>query len=216
MTLKNGVLIGVGLLIVFALCGCSGGTSTPAATVDSAATLPAANWFPLKVGNSWTYQVTQDLSVTNPAPSEKFIYTYTGTMSVPSQVSQSGLSWFKMHFAASLGSYDALARHDANGLLGKDMPVTAPREYAIKKPIAVGATWNGGKAGITFKITSLTKTVTVPTGIFKNCLSILCTDTPGNTKTTAYYAPGVGKILVVAMKGTKQAFRYELKSYVLK
>lgn len=217
MVLKITMVVGVGLIIALMLCGCSGGTSTEAPVVDTAA-LPAANWFPLKIGNSWTYAVTQDTSLINLAPGEKFIAKYTGVMSAPSKVTQGGLSWFKMHFAgpAIIGSYDALARHDVNGLLGKDLPKTAPREYAIKKPIKVGTTWKGGKTGIGFKITSLTKTVTVPKGTFKNCLVVVCTDTPSGTKTTVSYAPGVGKILVVAMKGTKLAVKWELKSYVLK
>lgn len=210
------MVVGVGLLIALMLCGCSGGTNTAVPSVDSEAVLPAAKWFPLAIGNSWTYNITQDTSLITPEPGQKLIAKYSGTMSSPSKMTQGGLVWYNMHFAALIGSYDALARRDANGLLGKDMPPAAPREYAIKAPIQVGATWNGGKTGIGFKITSLTKKVTVPKGTFKNCLVVVSTDTPANTKTTTYYAPGVGKILVIAMKGTKLAVKWELTNYVLK
>jgi len=215
MMLKITMIVGAGLLIALLLCGCSGGTSTDAPVVDTA-TLPAANWFPMKVGDSWTYDVTHDTSLINPVPGEKLIAKYTGTISTPSKVTQGGLSWFKVHFAALIGGYDALARQDANGLLTKDMPAAATREYVIKKPIIVGATWQGAETGATYKITSKTKSVTVPAGTFTNCLAVLCTDTSAGTKSTAYYAPGVGKVLVVTMKGTKLAFKLECKSYVLK
>lgn len=208
------LLVGVGLLITLTLCGCSGGVSTEAPAVDTAS-LPAANWYPLKVGSWWTYDVTHDTSLINPAPGQKFIAKYEGTVHVDRKVTQGGLSWFKLHFTALIGGYYALARHDATGLLGKDMPVAATKEYAIKKPIRVGTTWLGAETGITYKITSLTKTVTVPAGTFNNCMAIFCNDTPAGTKTTAYYAPGVGKVLVVTTKDAKPAFRMELKTYVL-
>jgi hypothetical protein len=213
IAMKTCVFVLFAVVVVGLLAGCSGGTSTPAVDT-SLVTLPAKSWFPMAIGDSWTYNVTADPSQLSPS-GDKFVITADGTMTIPEKRTVGGFSWFVLRATTPLGTEDALARQTALGLMGKDTSETSVGEYAIKAPITLNNSWRGVGTGIYYKITGVNQTVKVPAGTFKGCIVVRMLDNTKSMQTLVTYKQGVGKIKAVTTKSGKLVIKWELKSYSL-
>ena len=168
------------LITVTVLCICA---------VGYAAT-PTALYWPLKVGNSWTYLFT-DFSGATPV-------THGQAVKVTGTISQSGATWFVAKTTQGTTNVSTFYyRHDAVGLLTCFKLVPTPY-YMIKRPLTNGTTWvmmTSAGGSIHRTITNCNATTTVPAGTFTHCLLITQTyDYNKNLKVLYWYAPNKGEV----------------------
>jgi hypothetical protein len=86
----------------------------------------------------------------------------------------------------------------------------------LRAPLEEGASWRGDFGRV--RVTSISKSVTVPAGSFRDCLETReeMTTAEGTKSTTTAYCPGVGIALretEVEQDGQHATERIELKSY---
>jgi hypothetical protein len=86
----------------------------------------------------------------------------------------------------------------------------------LRAPLAEGASWRGDFGRV--RVTSVTRSVTVPAGSFRDCVETIeeMTSSEGTKRTTTAFCPGVGIALretEVEQDGQHATERIELKSY---
>lgn len=185
-------------------------------------------YFPLKPGLTWTYEVVSDkhptkkVSVTN-MPSREI----KGLKLTPRKSEAGGQTSYFLIGSDERGIY----RYGEQKSENSEPIVTKPRDYYIKNPVSVGTTWDTatklGNDEVTINLTmeSLSDTVKVPAGTYKDCLKIK--HVGGNQKKDLileayeWYAPNVGliKSLVTITKVEKDKTKksehliYQLDSF---
>ena len=199
---KTLMVIGFAPLLVIAACNSS---TEPSADSSS-------NWWPMAVGNSWTYE--EDYGGGDS-------YSYSKT------VLERGL---EMPFGSNL----TLVLHQGLGVdLGDSVYYENSNEYLqawyfdeygdsswffitlLDYPLSVGKIWvfsedNNYYEGYA-ECVSLSETVTVPAGIFENCVKIKITE-EGQSDWFIHIAPDIGFVLSSSSVGDPIE---ELTSYIL-
>lgn len=180
------------LPLVASLAACATAGVAPAPR-ETPAPSPVATYFPLAVGNSWTYETRFGQRVE------------TNTVSIVGQ--EHGV------FTDSRNNRLIL---DADGLRDE-------RRYLLKAPLAVGTTWKSivdvGKTE-TYEIVDVHATLTVPAGTFDDVVLVRGRSRvdPGTELAVEWaYAPGVGlvRIATTALVGQQRIpqARTELTRY---
>jgi hypothetical protein len=178
---------------------------------------PAENYYPLKEGMTWVYQVfsnkpgAQKITITTLAPRE-----IQGRTVTPRKWEVEG--GVKYYFIAKddAGVYRYA---EQKGDAGAPRIIT-PKVYYLKNPVEVGTTWDSttkmGDADLKAKISveSIRDQVQVPAGTYANCIKLKHEGrvapkegNPAPLSLTAYewYAPGVG--LVKSIFTVKQSVK---------
>jgi hypothetical protein len=190
---------------------------------------PAARYYPLKPGLTWTYNVSSDKSETR-----KIVVTnlpakeINGISVTPRKWDKSGLVSYSLMATDNMGIYRYAEQKDEDA---EPVPIK-PKSYSLRDPVATGTTWEitskMGEAELTVNLTidSIIETVTVPAGTFKDCAKIK--HKGGSQKEDAgfsleayeWYAPEVGlvKSIVTITRIEKKAkiaehLTYQLESF---
>ncbi len=190
---------------------------------------PAGKYYPLKPGLTWTYNVISDktenrkIVVTNLPAKEMSGITVT-----PRKWDKGGMVSYSLMATDNMGiyRYGEQKSEDAEPTLNK------PKVYSLRDPVATGTTWDitskMGEAELTINLTveSVTETVMVPAGTYKDCAKIM--HKGGSPKEDAgisleayeWYAPDVGlvKSIVTITRMEKKAkiaehLTYQLESF---
>jgi len=191
--------------------------SAPSAAADEP-------YYPLKPGLRWEYQVTSErgtaktLVITNLPPRE-----LQGRTVTPRKWDLGGAVFYQF-----MGQDEGGIFRFAEQTSEKGAPtLITPRDYDLKYPLAEGTTWDitaqvgEVKVPVNLSIESVTDTVTVPGGTFKNCLKIKQVgEAKGQASVTAYewYAPKVGvvkSLVILKSKGKGGAMVTESRTYLL-
>jgi hypothetical protein len=189
---------------------------------------PAARYYPLKPGCTWTYKVSSNqgadrqIVITN-LPSREM----GGVTVTPRKWDMGGMVKYYFMTADSMGIYRYGEAQDE-----KAEPVpTKPKFYSLRDPMAVGTTWDistkMGEDDLTVNLTvdSITETITVPAGKYSDCVKIKHQggSPKGSVTLEAYewYAPEVGlvkSIVTIKKPGANKAkagehLTYQLESF---
>jgi hypothetical protein len=176
-------------------------------------------YFPLKPGMTWTYQVVSDRGETR-----KIIVTDLP----PREIGDTKLALKKWNFGGAskyylIGTDDSgVYRYGEQESENSEPIVTKPKVYYLKNPISNGTTWDIntklGEDNLTVNLTieSISDSVSVPAGTFKDCLKIK--HVGGNQQNGAsisleayeWYAPEVG--LVKSIVSLKKLEKGQTKS----
>lgn len=185
------------------------------------------SYYPLKEGMRWEYRVTSDkggtkkLVITNLRPREVQERTV-----IPRKWEMDGTTFYYLMAKDEGGIYRFAEQTSENAA----PTVISPKEYEIRFPVAEGTTWDitaklgDGKVTVSLTMESVTDTVTVPAGTFKNCVKIRQVgEDKGNAAVTAYewHAPKVGVVkslvtLKLKSKGgamASESLTYQLQSF---
>ncbi|MES1204603.1 MAG: hypothetical protein ABUS79_01575, partial [Pseudomonadota bacterium] len=160
----------IGLGFVSGVVGCAAGPSATPAEATKARL--AADYYPLDMGWKWAYDLERQ--------GEHMLAVYAVLERTPeSAIVQAGDERIEYSVTAA-----GVAQREG---------VTVG-DFVLKNPIVLGAEWNvfAGKA----KITSVSETVTGPSGEYKNCVVVeaLRADPTRLSRTT--FAPGVGPVAI--------------------
>ncbi len=180
------------LLLAVALLACA---RAPAAPAPRGASAAPADYFPLAVGNAWTFL---DRSPQQPKPSRRTVRIVERDR-------------------------DGYYVDDQRGALRADRDCLHDRARRLLcQPIARGSTWLSvvsASAAERYEIAGVDEVVTVPAGTFRGCVRVRSQLRAGAVEQVAEltYAPGVGPVLLetfAVVKGvvTPQV-RGELESY---
>ena len=170
-------------------------SNSVAVTVVAAPALPTADYFPLKAGHLWRYTGT---TVTPHAVGSKAV-TITLTQSVLRQAVVDGSTWYEVQVkgsdAAEPPSY-LYMRHDPEGLVRLETEGHPPVSM-LDSALTTGKTWTHPEDPTrSFEIVSTTQSVTVPAGVYSNCVEVVEMDTgatPVRT-VTVWFARGTGLV----------------------
>ena len=172
--LKPGMMSMRGVTVLWALVTFGGGcaTSAPSTPAEIAKDRVAADYYPLDAGWKWAYDLERQ--------GEHMLAVYAVLERTPdAAIVQAGDQ--RMEYAIT-----------AQGIAQKEGVTVG--DFVLKNPIALGAEWNvfAGKA----KITSVTETVSGPSGQYANCVVVeaLRSDPARLSRTT--FAPGVGPVAI--------------------
>lgn len=136
---------------------------------------PASRYYPLKAGLTWTYTVTSEkidngkIVITN-LPSKEM----GGVTVTPRKWDMGGAVRYHLMAMDSMGIYRYGEQQDENA----EPVLTKPKAYSLRDPVATGTTWDMpsklGKEELTINLTveSITESVTVPAGTYKDCVKI--------------------------------------------
>jgi hypothetical protein len=181
-------------------------------------------YYPLKAGRRWEYKVTSDRSdtktlvITNQAPKEVNERTV-----IPRKWEMGKTVFFQLMGKDEGGVYRFA---EQGGEKAPPIPIT-PKEYELKYPVTEGTTWDltakvgDVKVPVNLTIESVTDTVTVPAGTFKNCVKVKTAgEEKGRASVTAYewYAPQVGVVksmVILKRKDQSGAMTSESRTYLL-
>lgn len=174
----------------------------PACTHQNHAGLPRPDYFPLSVGDTWTYR-------TAPRVSE-----YTNTVTETRAVN--GITTYAMVIH---NTYSFIAKRPDGiydyGDLDPDLPTSAmiysPPELLYKMPFLVGGSWDAPVLSEAPNEQSETdyrggqvqseETVATPAGVFAHCMKVIVDDprelAPGRSE--YWFAPNVGIVKVVTL-----------------
>jgi hypothetical protein len=186
-------------LVSAALVACKGASPTPAAAAGPAAvparknTTDPAAYYPLAVGNSWTYQVTDASG------------KHEDTIQI---VGRDG-PWF-------IDDHRGRLRVDSDGVRDAD-------RYLLRAPIAASARWSAVENLVVqrFEVTSTDVKVTTQDGAFSGCVVVRneqpLPEKQGKFVTEWTFAPGVGPVQIrtqtVGPSGTHDQIRLELVAH---
>jgi hypothetical protein len=181
------------LLLALALAACARAPATPE---RRAPTTAPANYFPLAVGNSWTFL--------DRSPQQQ---STRRTVRIVSR------------------DQDGYFVDDQRGALRADPDCLHDRARRLLcRPIAPGSAWLSvvsASATERYEIAGVDETVTVPAGTFRGCVRVRSQLRAGKVDQVAEltYAPGVGPVLLetfaVVAGSAKPQIRGELESYRL-
>jgi uncharacterized protein DUF3108 len=166
---------------------------------------PASRYYPLKPGLTWTYTVTSEkinngkIVITNLPAKEMGGVTVT-----PRKWDMGGVVRYHLMAMDSMGIYRYGEQQDENAA-----PVlTKPKAYSLRDPVATGTTWDmASKLGedeltISLTVESITDSVTVPAGTYKDCVKIKHLGgkkgAPISLEAYEWYAPEVGLVKSMA------------------
>lgn len=178
------------------------------------------DYFPLKIGNEWTFRESTDLS----------LYSYTIKLDRNAATKEKGGSEvYMVSSRIDTGNYEAetygysltqngLERVDYEDTLGE---VYSSQYIMLKKPYDAGTTWEtiseSGNDTLVFTIVSTNETVNTVGGTFRNALKIEITNKNEiSFKEYDYFAPNIGYVLFQFYIYEKLAEKRELRSYILK
>ena len=185
-------------------------------------------YFPLKEGLTWTYQAGSDQH-----PNKKIVVTnmptreVKGTKVTPRKSVVDGVAKYYLIGTDDQGVY----RFGEQSSETAEPEIVTPKVYYLKNPLSRGTTWDIktklGQEEIDLKLTieSVSESVTVPAGSYKDCLLIKSVggDPQKDLSLEAFdwYAPQVGlvKSMVTATKIAKDKTKksdhltYQLESF---
>ncbi|RKZ67759.1 MAG: hypothetical protein DRQ48_09390 [Gammaproteobacteria bacterium] len=196
-----------------------------------------SDYFPLNKGWSWKYRVTTEYSNEDESNLDWITIENLGKEEF------SGKSYFVRRTDTGIDYYhnydeQGIYREGLRTLVESEPRLDRDRRYILKSPLEIGTEWReisrpllllrvypfrvrAGKTAqvpITYRIASMTETVTVPAGTFENCIKVMAegsfttyTDAiSGETEIPLsieeWYAPGVGLVKQV---------RYELDGDII-
>jgi hypothetical protein len=143
-----------------------------------------SRYFPLAIGNRWVYEV-QDRMDGAPPAEERWEVIREDQGAFVLRIRQSDLTTggFEESFLPVVDGIKRFTRET------KD---TEHPPFFLKGPLRVGATWKDEDGR--YEITALNKTVTVPAGVFTQCLEVANRRKGGKATIITLYAPGVGVV----------------------
>lgn len=202
------------LLLMSFFIGCGDETS------DNNGDNGNADYFPLKIGNEWTFRESTDL----------LMYSYTIKLDRYAVTKEKdGNEVFMVSSKIDTGNYEAETYGYSltnNGLERVEYKDTLGETYSsqyimLKKPYDAGTTWEtiseSGNDTLVFTIVSKNETVNTIGGTFRNVLKIEITNKNEiSYKEYDYYAPNIGYILFQYYVYEKLSEKRELRSYILK
>lgn len=175
------------------------------------------DYFPLAVGNSWTYDVGNGVATAHKVVTDK---KEQEDGSIMYEIKQSnymkGELWFKTTIGYSVDKY----------AITKYLIDSGSSKTILKLPVKIGDKW-GKEDWLQYTIEKVKEPVIVPAGKFTNCIRVKETNTSGKESDGVvligytYYAPNVGEIKMSGVqinkgKATKEITASELKEYELK
>jgi hypothetical protein len=162
---------------------------------------PASKYYPLKPGLTWTYTVTSEkiangkIVITN-LPAKEI----NGVTATPRKWDMGGVVRYHLMATDSMGIYRYGEQQDENA----EPVLTKPKAYSLRDPVATGTTWDMpskmGEDELTINLTveSITDSVTVPAGTYKDCAKIkhvgASKGAPISLEAYEWYAPEVGLV----------------------
>jgi hypothetical protein len=158
------------LLGLAALCACAAGSADRASDKPAAASPPVDAFYPLKLGNEWTYEVTSG------GKSKRDTVRIVG---------QQG-PWF-------LDDHRGRYRMDDGGLRDPD-------RYLLRAPLQMGAKWTAVEDLVVqrFEVIAVDASEVTPAGTFLRCVTVRNEQPLGPQRGTFVtewtYAPGVGLV----------------------
>jgi hypothetical protein len=172
----------LGAVLLFSGCSKDNGTSNPLGPQIGGSTTAA--FFPLKVGNTWTYAVTQWTTADTTLDTLMTTIQQAATLYGSVTGYRDNHNWWYWITNGEL-------RYNP----GPGQPTeTSPYQIWIKEPIATGTEWLYSQPTLPdsykYQIIATNATVSVPAGDFSNCLQI------NGLPTTElnYYATGIGQV----------------------
>ena len=145
-------------------------SSPPGPAVSPARSTTAADYFPLDAGWKWAYELDRG--------GQHMLAVYTVLERLPDgAIVQAGDE--RISYAVT-----------PQGIAMKDGPVVG--DFMLKNPVVLGATWN--VAAGTAKVVSVDKTVSGPSGDYKNCVVVEMLRREPNRMSRTTFAPGVGPV----------------------
>lgn len=218
----------IALLVVLLVAGCGGGGST--STPDSAL------YVPLAVGNEWHYQYNEYALPAAVRARGAMVRHHSGlvpgaklqakaldaedVVQVTDTQQINGAQWFSVvaHYVGGDPTPAVYLRHVAQGLQRKDTLADAAF-FMIHTPIAVGTTWpvffvdSGFTYREDFTITALGQVVSVPAGVYGDCIvieNVFKQAGQPDDVITYWYAPGVGEVREERHLGTNLLYELQL------
>ena len=161
------------------------------------------NYYPLKPGMTWTYSMLSDksptktITVTNLPPRE-----INGVTLTPTKWDIGGVIKYYLIATDNFGVY----RYGESKSETGEPVISQPKIYYLKDPVNKGTTWDIktklGDEELTVNLTieSVSDTVKVPAGTYRDCLKIKHTggnqkiDPAVSVEAYEWYAPGVGPV----------------------
>ena len=216
-------LLAAGCLV---MSGCGGGGDTPPTPPT------AALYFPLAVGNQWSYQATDYTVAPATAAAHRRAFNRRTGLMRPAQVAADyvvslvatatieNTTWFaaSASFGDGTDSLRRYVRYDGTGILWKP-DLDSAAYYRLKNPIVAGTTWDvPNDPARTFRIVAVGETTKVAVGTFANCLKVDDTITESGQPDdvlTSWFAPGVGLVREEERSGLTLIYSSELKQYHL-
>lgn len=189
---------------------------------------PVSKYYPLKPGLTWTYKVTSEkiangkIVISN-LPAKEI----NGVTVTPRKWEMGGMSKYSLMAADSMGIYRFGEQKDENS----EPVLTKPKAYSLRDPVATGTTWDMpskmGEDELTINLTveSVTDSVTVPAGTYKDCAKIKhvggSKGAPISLEAYEWYAPEVGLVKSVVTitrigkdkKKTAEHLTYQLEAF---
>ncbi len=189
---------------------------------------PVSRYYPLKPELTWTYKVTSEkitngqIVITN-LPAREI----NGVTVTPRKWDAGGLVRYHLMATDNMGIYRYGEQQDENA----EPVLTKPKAYSLRDPVATGTTWDMpskmGEAELTINLTveSVTDSVTVPAGTYKDCAKIKHVGggkgAPISIEAYEWYAPEVGLVKSIVTinrvdkdkKKTAEHLTYQLESF---
>lgn len=200
-------------MLLFGLLGCQGTSKTTVRTQATQSkkenTLRIQDYFPLRVGDKWTYNIQYSFT--------KKIKQWQVRM-----VRKKGRLFYDSDKPPQQYEYDAYGLRTQKVLDGqknyewckrKEFGLCAQRRYLLKYPLEVGNRWMS-VIGVTkverYMIMSVSHTVRTPAGAYDNCIVVRSREDQGRLgilENRLYFAPQVGLIKIVTVKETRAGRR---------
>jgi hypothetical protein len=158
------------------------------------------NYFPLSVGNIWTYTITTTHIDSTINPESTWTSTDTQVVEITAETElDDGTDVFKI--VTTTSTYiETLYYQETGDYIGYYYDKSQEGYYynVLDLPIEEGKTWTAYTSPFRMMITALVlgkDAVQVPAGNYDDCWEIRYTPHPGSSDTTfAYYAENIGKI----------------------
>ena len=169
-------------------------------------------YFPLAIGNRWVYQASQGQateewkvirqekgafvvkitadSLNTASFEELFMRTAAGVERVSAATGRQAEIKHPVvnsNYQAELAELAELAQSAQAPNVQEHVPL-----FFLKSLLRLGTVWENRDGR--YEVTSLSETVTVPAGTFKNCAEIIHWGKSGGVTVITYYAPGVGVV----------------------
>lgn len=190
------------LMLFSAILSCSESNSTSGESI-----------MPLAVGNYWIYTVeTYEDNLDNS------VFHTENTQRVEEEITWGGYTWYG-HTRGGAGQYHRNAKEGIYLLQIDDKHPDGEACLLFEYPIKAGTSWTIGESTTT--VEAIDETVTVPAGVFDNC--IRCDYTMPDissikvkiTSCTRWFKPGIGKVKIeMVSNGWRSLFL--LKDYHVK
>ncbi len=183
---------GVFLVVIGALCGCSGAQRS----VRRSGPATARDYFPLRTGAAWSFDAE------------------TG------EESDLGSTVLAVLAVVRVDGDNILVRSGTRTERWALLPdgVTREGDYVIRDPLRVGNTWSATSGG-RLEIRGVGEIRTVTAGSFHNVVEVVRTSPDQLITTTTWYAPDVGAVEILAVTrsslGTEIRVRSSLRGYTL-